>query len=93
MQKLNKNWLPRPWLPWTLATVATAGLALSVTSRPAAADEYEHNPRIHRAIDALYEAHAEIDHTHHMFHGHKREALDAIDHAIDRLEYIKDFED
>ena len=88
MQKLNKN-----WLPWTLATVATAGLALSITSRPAAADEYGHNPRIHHAIDALYEAHDEIDHTHHMFHGHKREALDAIDHAIDRLNEIKDYED
>ena len=88
MQKIQ-----RQWLPWTVATIAAAGLALSVSIRPAAADEHEHNPRIHRAIDALYEAHDEIDHTHHMFHGHKREALDVIDHAIDRLTEIKDYED
>jgi hypothetical protein len=88
---MQKN--KRQWLPWTVATVAAAGLALSVTTRPAAAGEEDHNPRIHRAIEALYEAHAEIDHSHHMYHNHKREALDAIDHAIDRLEFIKDFED
>jgi hypothetical protein len=93
MQKSNRNWLPRPWLPWTVATVALAGLTLSVSSRPAAADEYDHNPRIHRAIEALYDAHAEIDHAHHMFHGRKRDALDAIDHAINRLDEIKDYED
>jgi hypothetical protein len=81
------------WLPWTVATVAITGFALSLGSRPAAADEYEHNPRIHHALEALYEAHAEIDHSHHMFHNHKREALDAIDHAIDRLNTIKDDED
>jgi hypothetical protein len=85
--------IKRQWLPWTVATVAAAGLALSIGTRPAAADEHERNPRIHRAIDALYDAHEEIDHSHHMYHDHKREALDAIDHAIDRLEIIKDFED
>jgi uncharacterized protein involved in copper resistance len=88
MQKIQ-----RQWLPWTLATVAAAGLVLSLSTRPAAADEHEHNPRIHRAIEALYDAHEEIDHSHHMYHDHKREALDAIDHAIDRLELIKDYED
>jgi hypothetical protein len=81
------------WLPWTVATVAVTGLALSISSRPASADAYEHNPRIHHALEALYAAHDEIDHSHHMFHNHKREALDAIDHAIDRLTEIKDDED
>jgi pantothenate synthetase len=83
----------KQWVPWTIATVAVAGLALSVGTHSVSAEEYHHNPRIHRAIDALYDAHEEIDHAHHMFHDHKREALDAIDHAIDRLEIIKDYED
>ena len=70
------------------------GLAFSVgTRRPAAADEYDHNPRIHRALDALNDAHYEIDHSHRMYHNHKREALDAIDHAIDKLDAIKDYDD
>jgi hypothetical protein len=85
--------IQRQWLPWSLATVAAAGLALSLSIRPAAAEEYDHNPRIHRALEALYDAHAEIDHAHHMYHGHKREALDAIDHAINRLDEIKDYDD
>jgi hypothetical protein len=88
MQKIKTQ-----WLPWTVATVAVAGLALSFSSRPAAADEYEHNPRIYHALDALHDAHYEIDHSHHMYHNHKREALDAIDHAIDKLDQIKDYDD
>jgi hypothetical protein len=88
MQKIQRN-----WLPWTVATVAAAGLALSIGTRTVAAHDYERNPAVHHAIDALYEAHDEIDHSHHLYHDHKREALDAIDHAIDRLEFIKDFED
>jgi hypothetical protein len=88
MQKIQ-----RQWLPWTVATIAAAGLALSISGRPAAADEHERNPRIHHAIEALYDAHDEIDHSHYLYHGRKRDALDAIDHAIDRLEAIKDYED
>jgi hypothetical protein len=88
MQKIT-----RQWLPWTLASVAAAGLALSIGIRPAAAGEHDRNPGIHRALEALEDAHYEIDHSHHLYHGHKREALDAIDHAIDRLDEIKDFED
>ncbi len=85
--------IKRQWLPWTVATVAAAGLALSISTRPASADEYDHNPRIYRALDALHDAHYEIDHSHRMYHNHKREALDAIDHAIDKLDQIKDYED
>ncbi len=84
--------LNRRWLPWTLASVATAGLAISFAGRPAIADDHEKeiNPKIHRALEALHDAHDEIDHARHGFHDKKREALDVIDHAIKKLEEIKD---
>jgi hypothetical protein len=85
--------IKRQWLPWTVATVAAAGLALSVSTRPAAADDHERNPGIHRALEALYDAHDEIDHSHRLYHGRKRDALDAIDRAIDRLDEIKNYDD
>ncbi len=83
------------WIPWTLASVAVAGMALSYTGGTALASEHEKelNPKIHRALEALYDAHTEIDHARHGFHGKKREALDVIDHAIDRLKEIKDYND
>jgi hypothetical protein len=70
------------------AVAALAAYPLAV--RPAFADEH-HNPRIHHALEALRDAEHEINESDNDFHGEKRAALDAIDHAIERLDRIKDW--
>jgi hypothetical protein len=79
-------------ISWALGLALLSGLAVyPLASRPANAEEHEHNPRIHRALDALREARHELEDAPHDFRGHKQEALDSIDHAIERLDRIKDW--
>jgi hypothetical protein len=47
--------------------------------------------RIHAAIEALHAAKEEIASTGHEWGGHKKEAVEAIDHAIHHLEILRDW--
>ncbi len=49
-----------------------------------------HNPRIHKALDALRDARKELDEAPHDFHGQRKDAMAAVDNAIDHLDRIKD---
>jgi hypothetical protein len=79
-------------ISWTLALLILSGFAAyPLATRTARADEHEHNPRIHHALEALRDARKELNEAPHDFHGHKQEAIDAIDHAIEHLDRIKDW--
>lgn len=79
-------------ISWALGLALLSGLAVyPLATRTARADEHEHNPRIHRALDALRDARDELREAPHDFHGHKQEALDSIDRAIEHLDRIKDW--
>ncbi len=71
------------------------GLSGALAGRTALARDHEyehdHNPRIHQALSALHDAQAELDVANTDFHGHKREAQGAVQHAIDELDRIKDW--
>jgi hypothetical protein len=84
--------LKNRWLSVTLGGVALAGLAALPASMRAYGEENDHNPHIHHAIDALHEAHDEIANASHDFHGQRREALEVLDHAIQKLDEIKDYD-
>jgi hypothetical protein len=88
MSKLKQH-----WLGWALGGVALVGVAAyPLATRSAFGEDNAHNPHIHHALDALREAHDEISNAPHNFHGQRREALDVLDHAITKLEEIKDYE-
>jgi hypothetical protein len=77
---------------WALGLALLSGLvAYPLASRSAMAEEHEHNPRIHHALDSLREARHELEEAPHDFRGHKHEAIEAIDHAIENLDRIKDW--
>lgn len=76
---------------WLLASALFTGLALCPISTRVAMAAHDHNPRIHAAVDALRDARHELEDAPHDFHGHKQEAIDAIDHAITQLDRIKDW--
>jgi hypothetical protein len=79
-------------ISWALGLALMSGLAVyPLATRTARAEEHEHNPRIHRALDALREARQELHDAPHDFRGHKQEALDSIDRAIEHLDRIKDW--
>ena len=77
-------------------TVLGSVLSGALVARTALADrdhrdDHERNPRVHAALNALHDARAELDGASTDFHGHKREAQAAVDHAIDELDRIKDW--
>jgi len=75
----------------TLGAAALAGLvAYPLASRTASAEEPRWK-RIHHAIEALHDAKVEIEETRHDWGGHKREAIEAIDRAIDHLKVLNDW--
>ena len=85
--------LKQHWLGWALGGAALLGVAaLPLATHSAYGEENEHNPHIHRALEALHEAHDEISNAPHNFHGKRREALDVLDHAIQKLDEIKDYD-
>ena len=67
------------------------GLGGAVGSHVAWAKDHEHNPRIHAALDSLREAKAELADAKSDFHGHKHDAQEAVQHAVDELDRIKDW--
>lgn len=75
----------------TLGAAALAGLvAFPLTGQTASAEEHRWK-RIHEAIESLRAAKEEIEGTGHQWGGHKKEAMEAIDHAIHHLEILRDW--
>ena len=66
----------------TLAAAGAAGLALVAAS---AAHAAERHPAIRAAINALEKAKADLQHADHDFGGHRVEAIQSIDRAIEQL--------
>jgi hypothetical protein len=48
-------------------------------------DDYPHYPHMHHALDRLREARQELENAEDIFRGHKEEALDHVDRAIDQV--------
>jgi hypothetical protein len=83
--------LQHRWLPWTLGSVVLLGMsAYPLATQIARAEDHEHNPRIHKAIIELRHAREELSEAKHDYHGKKKEALEAVDKALDKLEEIKE---
>jgi len=79
------------WITWAFGLALVGGLvAYPMTSRTALAEEQK-NARIHKALDALRDARKELDEAPHDYHGKKKDAMEAVDRAIERLDEIKDW--
>lgn len=78
-----------------LTAILTLAVALvlpaALTSRAAAqppppkGERHEHHPEIHKAIAALEAAKHYMEHADHDFHGHRKEAMEATERAIQQL--------
>jgi hypothetical protein len=86
MNKTKARWISYVFGGALLAAMAAYPLA----NRTALADDHR-NPRIYHAIDALRDARHELDDSPRDYHGKKRDAMDAIDRAIEKLDEIKDW--
>jgi hypothetical protein len=74
-----------------LGAAALAGVvAFPMTGGTASAEEHRYK-RIHDAYVALESAKEEIEGAGHDFGGHKREAIEAIDHALHHLDILRDW--
>jgi hypothetical protein len=74
----------------TLATVGAAGLAL--VADVAQAEPRERHPAIRAAINALEKAKFDLQHADHDFGGHRAEALESVDRAINQLRVALQFD-
>jgi len=72
--------------------VALAGLSIA-GSTAALAEGRERHPNIRRAIQALRAARNDLEHADHDFGGHRVEAMEAIDRAIEQLDVALRFDD
>jgi proline dehydrogenase len=50
------------------------------------------HPEIHRAIESLQNAKAHLEAAAHDYHGHRADAIHAIDEAIHQLQICMDFD-
>jgi len=66
-------------------SAAPAGAATNLDDAPV------NNPRIHQALRALRAANIEHQDAKHDFHGHRAAAQEAVQHAIEQLDIIKDW--
>jgi hypothetical protein len=66
------------------SVAALAGLCMAA-SNVALAEGRERHPNIRRALDALRAARNDLEHADHDFGGHRVEAMEAIDRAIEQL--------
>jgi hypothetical protein len=80
------------WFSLALSLAAIGGVLAPIGIRSASADDHDRNPRIHRAVDALKDAKEELRDAPHDFRGHKHDAMEAVQHAIDQLEIIQDWD-
>ncbi len=53
---------------------------------------FERHPEIHAALDALHNAKDHLEHAAHDFHGHRIDAIHAIDEAEHQLRICMDFD-
>ncbi len=74
-----------------VGVLLSGGIAAHTASARDHDDHGSHNPRIHHALDALHDAQAELDAAPGDYHGHKRDAQAAVQHATDELDRIKDW--
>jgi len=74
-----------------LALATMLALPVALTNHAAAqppppkGERHEHHPEIHKAIAALEAAKHYMEHADHDFHGHRREAVEATERAIQQL--------
>ncbi len=73
------------------SAVAVASL-LTAGSGDAFAEGRERHPNIRRAINALRVARNDLEHADHDFGGHRVEAMQSIDRAIEQLEIALRFD-
>jgi hypothetical protein len=66
------------------SAAALAGLCMAASTVTLAAGRERH-PNIRRALDALRAARNDLEHADHDFGGHRVEAMEAIDRAIEQL--------
>lgn len=50
-----------------------------------AASGFERHPKIHQAIDALERAKTDLQNASHDYHGHREDAVESINRALDQL--------
>jgi hypothetical protein len=74
----------------TLAAGAAAGLAL--VAGIVGAQAAERHPAIRAAINSLQKAKADLQHADHDFGGHRAEAIESIDRAIEQLRVALKFD-
>jgi hypothetical protein len=77
------------------ASVASAAALAGVligTNTMAFAEGRERHPNIRRAINALRTARNDLEHAGHDFGGHRVEAMQSIDRAIEQLEVALRFD-
>ena len=73
------------------SAAALAGLLVSANTM-ALAEGRERHPNIRRAINALRTARNDLEHADHDFGGHRVEAMQAIDRAVEQLEVALRFD-
>jgi hypothetical protein len=66
-----------------MSVFTVMGLML-VLSMPSPA--FEPHPEIREALEALHRAKAHLEHAEHDFHGHRADAIHAIDEAMHQLQ-------
>ena len=73
------------------SAAALAGLLVGANTM-ALAEGQERHPNIRRAINALRTARNDLEHADHDFGGHRVEAIQAIDRAVEQLEVALRFD-
>lgn len=76
----------------SIASAAAVATLLTAGNSIAQAAGRERHPNIRRAIDALRAARNDLEHADHDFGGHRAEAMQAIDRAIEQLEVAVRFD-
>jgi len=67
-------------------------VSMLAASPAAPAPAPERHPHIRQAIKELREAKHELETADHDFGGHKKEAIEAVDHAIEQLEQAAQYD-
>jgi hypothetical protein len=76
----------------TALTAAAAAGGLTLVAGLASAEERERHPAIRAAIRALEKAKADLQHADHDFGGHRVEAIESIDRAMNQLKLALQFD-
>lgn len=84
-----------------LGCAALGGLvAIPLSAQKALADRAEeererwyneHHPKIHHAVVALRDAKVALEEAKHDYGGHRKEALEAVDHALKQLHLAEEY--